>query len=531
MWPEIKTAKEENRRELKLSGSTARKRFEQDDGLLDETIFQLTALNLLDINDTPLAELSPKVAELKNLQSLLLFRNQISTIPAELGQLTSLKVLDLSGNQIESMPAELNLLKQLTTINLSANKLKCLDLSQLDNLSVCNLAANEFEEFPLFPCGKDVHHLSEINLEKNNIREIPSNLTNQAGLKVLNVAGNKIELIPKFLNKCSKLKEINLKDNPLKDKRLKKLVEQCRSKQVLDYVEKHGHVSSESDDNNETCDSPCATEEPTIIEVRQKITVMKPSGESQKVTVTAEAKSLRPYVLHCIVRNYAITNMKRFLQAQNDLHDNECGKRELATIATHDLTKIKGAVNYRADLSENIEITPLGAKTKVTAAKYYGDLRQQADIIRKEKKRSTYSGIHKFINLLEGEVFVFFKDDEKVISLPPLTNCDETKVSTETKNLLLEVTSSVSHECCQRVMLALVKKLLLLDVQVSRSHAEGKKSKGKGTTTSVVTYDKPAELILEQVRLHDTDGNFLSVFPGKGDLVFSEEEKIDVEFK
>lgn len=528
MWPEIQTAKEENRRELKLSGSAARKRFEADDGLLDETIFQLTALNLLDINDTPLAELSPKVGELKNLQSLLLFRNKINTIPVEIGQLTILKVLDLSGNQIESIPVELNQLKQLTTLNLSANKLRHVDMSQLENLSVCNLAANELENFPTLPGGKDTHHLSEINLEKNSIKEIPSDLTNQAGLKLLNVADNKIELVPKFLTKCSKLKEINLKDNPLKDKRLKKLVEQCRSKQVLDYIEKHGHVS-EKDGQNETCNLPCEPEEPAIVEIRQKITIIKPT-ESQKVSISAEAKSMRPYVLHCIIRDYAVTNMKRFLQAQNELHDNECGKRELATIATHDLTKIKGSVSYLVDLPENIEITPLCAKTKVTAAKYYSDLRQQAEIIRKEKKRSTYSGIHKFINLVEGKVFAFFKDEEKVISLPPLTNCDETKISSETRNMLLEVTSSVSLECCQKVMLALVKKMLLLDVQVSRSHAEGKK-KAKGKEITIVTYDKPMELILEQVRLQDTDGNFLSVYPGQADLVFPAEEKIDVVFK
>ncbi|XP_055537037.1 leucine-rich repeat-containing protein 47-like [Wyeomyia smithii] len=529
MWPEVQTAKEENRRELKLSGSTVRTRFEEANGLLDETVYQLTALNLLDINDTPLAELSPKVGELKNLQSLLLFRNKICTIPIEIGQLTSLKVLDLSGNRIESMPAELNQLKQLTTINFSANKLKHVDLSQLENLTVCNLAANELEEFPLFFCGKDVHHLSEVILEKNNIKDISSSLTNQAGLKLLNVADNKIELVPKFLIKCPKLKEINLKDNPLKDKRLKKLVEQCRSKQVLDYVEKHGHVSPENDKNVETSESPGGTEEPTVVDVRQKITITK--GESHKVSISAEAKSLRPFVLHCIVRDYTITNLKRFLQAQNDLHDNECGKRELATIATHDLTKIKGSVSYQADLSENIEIMPLGAKAKVTAAKYYGDLRQQAEAIRKEKKRSTYSGIYKFINLLEGKVFVFFKDEEKIISLPPLTNCDETKVSSETRHLLLEVTSSTSMDCCQKVMLALVKKMLLLDVQVSRTHVEGKKkSKGKGSTTTV-TYDKPMELVLEQVRQHDTDGNFLSVYPSKADLVFPEEDKIDVEFK
>lgn len=534
MWPEVQIVKDENRRELKLTGAAIRKRFESNGDKLDETIFRLTALNLLDINDTPLKEISPQIGDLKNLQSLLLFRNKISSIPVQIGQLTTLKVLDLSGNQIQTLPAELGQLKTLTTVNLSGNQLKQADLSQLLNLIVCNLSGNQLEEFPALPCGngKDVNYLSEVNLEKNLIKQIPASLVNQTMLKLLNVAENKIELVPQFLVKCPKLKEIFLKDNPLKDKRLKKLVEQCRSKQVLDYVEKFGHVAPKSDSNanDGSSEQPDAASAPAVTELRQKITILKAPEEARKLSFSAEAKSIRPYSVHCIVRDFTIESMKMFLQLQNELHDNECGKRELATIATHDLTKIKGNVRYQADLSEQIQITPLGAKAKVTASKYYEDLKQQAEIIRKEKKRNTYSGVHKFINLLEGKVFAFFSDEEKVISLPPLTNCDETKVSPETKHMLIEVTSSVSLESCQKVMLALLKGMLLLGVQVSRTAAEGKK-KGKGKAAPVVTYDKQVEMFVEQVRVVDADGSFHSVFPGKGDLEFAEEDKIDVEFK
>ncbi|XP_058463111.1 leucine-rich repeat-containing protein 47-like [Malaya genurostris] len=533
MWPEIQIAKEENRRQLKLSGSIIRKRFDTDSGQLDETIYELTALNLLDIDDTPLDEISPKIAELKNLQSLLLFRNKINSIPVELGKLSLLKVLDLSNNQIETLPDEINELKLLTTVNFSGNKLRRVDFHQLENLIVCNLAANRLEEFPTLYCGKDVHYLAELNLEKNQIREIPASAAKQAGLKVLNVVDNNIEFAPQLLVKCPKLKEVNLKGNPLKDKRLKKLVEQCHSKQVLDYIEKNGYIIPENNESNSFGNKNATEVElelPIEIDIRPKITIIKPMNEVHEVCIGEEAKDIRPYVLHCLVRNFVITSMKKFLKLQNDLHDTECGRRELATIATHDFVKIKGKIRYQADLSEQIQITPLGAKAKVTAEKYYDDLKQQAEIIRKEKKRNTYSGVHKFINLLEGKVFVFFSDEEKVISLPPLTNCDETKVSPETKDMLLEVTSSVSAECCHKVMLELLKRMLLLDVQVTRSHNEGKK-KAKGKKNTVVTYDRSAEIMVEQVRLTGTDGKFHILFPVKGDLRYPDEEKIDVEFK
>ena len=42
--------------------------------------------------------------------------------------------------------------------------------------------------------------------------------------------------------------EINLKGNKLSDKRLLKLVDQCRSKQVLDYVRQHCPHTGDSGD-------------------------------------------------------------------------------------------------------------------------------------------------------------------------------------------------------------------------------------------------------------------------------------------
>jgi hypothetical protein len=42
--------------------------------------------------------------------------------------------------------------------------------------------------------------------------------------------------------------ELNLKGNKLSDKRLLKLVDQCRSKQVLDYVRQHCPRSSTGTD-------------------------------------------------------------------------------------------------------------------------------------------------------------------------------------------------------------------------------------------------------------------------------------------
>lgn len=125
---------------------------------------------------------------------------------------------------------------------------------------------------------------------------------------------------------------------------------------------------------------------------------------------------------------------KKFLQLQTKLHDSVCGKREKSTIATHDLHKLLTAgdcVRYTAKIPSVLEIFPLGKMKKVTATKLYENLKAEADALRKEKKRNVYSGIHKYLYLLENKTHFACLEDASgnVISLPPLTNGDLTKVT------------------------------------------------------------------------------------------------------
>ncbi|XP_052888117.1 leucine-rich repeat-containing protein 47-like [Anopheles moucheti] len=558
MWPEVDAVKSENRRELKLTGAQVSERIVKNGGNLDDAIYQLSVLNLLEVSDTALEKISQRIDKLHHLQSLLLYRNRITQLPATVGLLSELKVLDLSGNLLTELPIEFAKLHSLTTLNLSFNRLKTVDLAALERLSVCNLSGNELAVVPQFHIGQ-THHLTEVNLEKNCIVILPEELTQQHILRVLNVADNKIEQVPKYITKCAKLKELNLTGNPLKDKRLLKLVDQCRTKQVLDYVEKNGYQPPKATAKQNTSGAEIpptvenhsngSQESQTVQEDdnQLKIIVHKATENTPKVTFTSEARSNRPNIVLCIVRNFPMTNMKKFLQLQNALHDNECGRREIATIATHDLAKVKGSIRYHAAPPGEIEITPLGSATqgKVTAEKYYADLCHQADQLRKEKKRSTYSGVHKYITLLTAkELFVFLSDEEKVISLPPLTNCDETKISSATTNMLLEVTSSVGHGQCVRVMNALLTGMLLMEVEVvgdtrasssspakASNHMEKKKKSkvSKETEAAKVRYNRSATLTVEQVQLYDSDGKLHSVFPGKNDLNGNEMTRVSVE--
>lgn len=146
-------------------------------------------------------------------------------------------------------------------------------------------------------------------------------------------------------------------------------------------------------------------------------------------------KEIRPFIICCIVKDLNLNsgNFKKFLQLQTKLHDSVCGKREKSTIATHDLQKLLTAgsfVQYTAKIPSNLEIFPLGKMKKVTAKKLYEYLKAEAEAVRKEKKRNVYSGIHKYLYLLENKTqFACLEDATgNCVSLPPLTNGDLTKV-------------------------------------------------------------------------------------------------------
>lgn len=204
MWPEIRQAKDENKREIKLSGAVIKTKIEENG--IDLSLFALEALNLLTISDTSLKSLPTEISNLINLQTLLLYGNEIAEIPEAIVQLEKLKVLDLSRNQLKCVPDTITKLSNLTTINISSNQLTSFpSLKNFTKLSVINLASNQLVEFPDI-CSEQNSNLSEIYLKENLIEQIPHTIDQLVSLKHFSLAKNKVKTIPKSLANISKLK-------------------------------------------------------------------------------------------------------------------------------------------------------------------------------------------------------------------------------------------------------------------------------------------------------------------------------------
>ncbi len=104
---------------------------------------------------------------------------------------------------------------------------------------------------------------------------------------------------------------------------------------------------------------------------------------------------------------------------KNELHDEICQKRTLATIGTHDLSLISGNLVYDARDPDEIGIVPLGKGPKLVSARdFYDQLYRDAEHERKLKKRNQLSGLHKLVltYFIKSIRILFFKKIFKFIT-------------------------------------------------------------------------------------------------------------------
>lgn len=185
-WPEIEKASAGKRRELVLQGSVVDGRISSNGGLAS-AIYSLTLLNYLEISQCPsLTEIHEDIQQLTNLQSLILCRNKLATIPDAIDKLTSLKVLDLSVNNLKSLPEGITRLRELNTINVSCNCLEVLPdgLNQCTKLSTINISKNRIMGFPSDFFSEDLDLLSSVMASDNSIVRLSADIQKLAALKV-----------------------------------------------------------------------------------------------------------------------------------------------------------------------------------------------------------------------------------------------------------------------------------------------------------------------------------------------------------
>ncbi|XP_049657552.1 leucine-rich repeat-containing protein 47 [Accipiter gentilis] len=572
-WPELEAAARERRRELALAGAAVAERVAAGGGRLPAAVLALPLLRSLELSGCPaLRELGPGLAAaLPALHTLVLRDNALG--PAGLGEglggpLPALRLLDLSGNGLEALPAALGgaagaepaaepAFPQLRSLNLSGNRLRELGpglAGAAPQLQALLLTGNRLRVLPgglLPPAGAGAAAapggpfplLSRLEAADNEVAELGADITALPALKSLDVANNRLQELPAALADCPRLKEANFRGNQLKDKRLEKMVNGCQTKAILEYLRAGGRGKGKAE----------SAREETRKKKREKQQQKKDSGDGEQdeleeasklmvkvlhvsenpaplvVKASPGIKDVRPFIVCCVLKGANLkpgNALKRFLSMQTKLHEDICEKRTAATIATHDLQLIKGPLRYDVQPPDELKIMPLGRK-EIKAKDLLRQLQLEAEEQRKQKKRQNVSGLHKYLQLLDGkDNYPCLVDAEgSVISFPPITNSEKTKIRKDTRDLFLEVTSDTSLQICKDVMDTLILKI----AELNRFTLENKEDSGSDNESDAFCGPvnlNPGQniqpvnfpLVVEQVRVVDTDGNLKVLYPSKTDL-------------
>lgn len=186
---------------------------------LPDSFSELKYLEFLNLSYNRFKEIPNSVFKLTELKELYFNGNQIAHIPRQIRNLVNLEYLKISNNKIEGIPKELGRLPSLKQLILTANNLtiirknnfvsETLRYLKLDNNNIKGIEASAFKCKNLF----------DLNLANNNLIALPKQLGYLPQIEILRLNNNLFESLPPVIAEFEKLNWINLKENPLKNKK------------------------------------------------------------------------------------------------------------------------------------------------------------------------------------------------------------------------------------------------------------------------------------------------------------------------
>ncbi|MGC8936262.1 MAG: phenylalanine--tRNA ligase subunit beta [Candidatus Methanomethylicaceae archaeon] len=214
-------------------------------------------------------------------------------------------------------------------------------------------------------------------------------------------------------------------------------------------------------------------------------------SEEVKIRVDPSTADVRPYIVSAVVRGVTLDEeaLIQIMQLQEKLHGTYCSNRRKGSIGIYDMDKVSPPLVYAALPPSEISFVPLG----------YNEIMDGFEILKRTQKGVEYSWI------LQGmKRYPLLSDSKgKVLSMPPIINSEDTKVTQNTKNLVIDVTGTDERTinlCLNVLVTSLVERGgTIEEVEI---HYEGRKDKtpkleGIHTNLSLSTIKKISGLDLE----------------------------------
>lgn len=188
-----------------------------------------------------------EIGKLKELEKLALSWSSITEIPSSIGQLKNLKELDLGMNVIlMKLPEEIGDLVSLTRLDLHNTSIGSLpgSIGRLRNLKDLGLSLTiRLVELPQ-EIG-ELASLENLDLGASSIKSLPSSIAKLSKLKRLDLSKTKIVRLPKFIERLSCLRYLNvcgtdipeLKSEKNQEEYLLALLQRCPFLEEMDYAD------------------------------------------------------------------------------------------------------------------------------------------------------------------------------------------------------------------------------------------------------------------------------------------------------
>ncbi|MCX8182216.1 MAG: phenylalanine--tRNA ligase subunit beta [Candidatus Methanomethyliaceae archaeon] len=148
------------------------------------------------------------------------------------------------------------------------------------------------------------------------------------------------------------------------------------------------------------------------------------------IRVDPSVSEVRPYIVSAVVRDLTLDEeaLVQMMQLQEKLHSTYCSNRKKGSIGIYDIDKVCPPLVYAALPPDEIRFTPLG----------FNETMNGFEILKRTPKGAEYAWI------LEGKSRYPLLSDSKgrVLSMPPIINSEDTKVTEETKNIIIDVTGT-----------------------------------------------------------------------------------------
>jgi len=145
--------------------------------------------------------------------------------------------------------------------------------------------------------------------------------------------------------------------------------------------------------------------------------------------IDKKTSKVRPFAVAAVVKDVNLTDeaIESLMQVQEKLHSTHGRNRKKASIGVYDLDKIKFPITYTTK-PQSFKFTPLETNKPIT-------LKQILEIHPKGKD-------HAYLLDNFKEYPIWIDANNQVLSMPPIINSEETRVTEKTKNLFIDVTGT-----------------------------------------------------------------------------------------